>query len=49
MQEISSSPRAVALPLADAVVEADPTLARRPGLARLQADFAPIEEEGDAA
>jgi ATP-dependent DNA helicase RecG len=35
--------------MADAVVQADPTLARRPGLARLQADFAPIEEEGDAA
>jgi len=35
--------------MADAVVEADPTLAHRPGLARLQADFAPIEEEGDAA
>jgi ATP-dependent DNA helicase RecG len=35
--------------MADAVVEADPTLARRPGLARLQADFAPIEDEGDAA
>jgi ATP-dependent DNA helicase RecG len=35
--------------MADAVVEADPTLDRRPGLARLQADFAPIEEEGDAA
>ena len=35
--------------MADAVVEADPALAGRPGLARLQADFAPIEEEGDAA
>ena len=35
--------------MADAVVEADPTIASRPGLARLQADFAPIEEEGDAA
>ena len=35
--------------MADAVVDADPTLARRPGLARLQADFAPIEQEGDAA
>jgi ATP-dependent DNA helicase RecG len=35
--------------MADAVVEADPVLQRRPGLARLQADFAPIEEEGDAA
>jgi ATP-dependent DNA helicase RecG len=35
--------------LADAVVAEDPGLAGRPGLARLQADFAPIEEEGDAA
>ena len=35
--------------LADSVVADDPSLARRPGLARLQADFAPIEEEGDAA
>ena len=35
--------------MADEVVEADATLARRPGLARLQADFAPIEDEGDAA
>jgi len=35
--------------MADVVVEADPNLDRRPGLARLQADFAPIEEEGDAA
>jgi ATP-dependent DNA helicase RecG len=35
--------------MADAVVGADPTLAGRPALARLQADFAPIEEEGDAA
>jgi ATP-dependent DNA helicase RecG len=35
--------------MADAVVEADPTLAQRPGLLRLQADFAPIEDEGDAA
>ena len=35
--------------MADAVVEADPALDRRPGLARLQADFAPIEQEGDAA
>jgi ATP-dependent DNA helicase RecG len=35
--------------MADAVVDADPALDRRPGLARLQADFAPIEEEGDAA
>jgi ATP-dependent DNA helicase RecG len=35
--------------LADSVVGDDPSLARRPGLARLQADFAPIEEEGDAA
>ena len=35
--------------LADLAVGADPQLARRPGLARLQADFAPAEEEGDAA
>ena len=35
--------------LADGLVEADPALARRPGLARLQRDFAPIEDEGDAA
>jgi ATP-dependent DNA helicase RecG len=35
--------------LADRLVQADPTLERRPGLARLQADFARIEEEGDAA
>jgi ATP-dependent DNA helicase RecG len=35
--------------LANGVVAADPSLARRPLLARLQRDFAPIEEEGDAA
>ncbi|MDQ2690255.1 MAG: ATP-dependent DNA helicase RecG [Chloroflexota bacterium] len=35
--------------LADQVVAADPELRTRPRLARLQADFAPIEEEGDAA
>jgi ATP-dependent DNA helicase RecG len=35
--------------LAEAVVAEDPTLVRRPGLARLQRDFAPLEEEGDAA
>jgi len=35
--------------LADRVVGDDPTLAGRPALARLQADFAPTEEEGDAA
>ncbi|HET8777844.1 MAG TPA: ATP-dependent DNA helicase RecG, partial [Candidatus Limnocylindria bacterium] len=35
--------------LADAVVGADGSLAARPELARLQASFAPIEEEGDAA
>ena len=35
--------------LADSVVVGDPSLALRPGLARLQADFAPTEEEGDAA
>lgn len=35
--------------LADAAVVDDPTLARRPGLARLQADFAVPEADGDAA
>ena len=35
--------------LADALVAADASLATRPELARLQASFAPIEEEGDAA
>jgi ATP-dependent DNA helicase RecG len=35
--------------LADAVVADDPTLRHRPALARLQADFAAIEDEGDAA
>ena len=35
--------------LADSVVEADGSLATRPELLRLQASFAPIEEEGDAA
>ena len=35
--------------MADGIVEADPELARRPALARLQADFAPAEDEGDAA
>jgi hypothetical protein len=35
--------------MADAVVETDPMLARRPALARLRADFAPAEDEGDAA
>jgi ATP-dependent DNA helicase RecG len=35
--------------LADAVVAADPALARRPLLARLQRDFAPATEDGDAA
>jgi ATP-dependent DNA helicase RecG len=35
--------------LADRLVSADPRLTRRPGLARLQADFAALEEEGDAA
>jgi ATP-dependent DNA helicase RecG len=35
--------------LADGLVTADPPLARRPELARLQADFARLEEEGDAA
>ncbi|HUF06041.1 MAG TPA: ATP-dependent DNA helicase RecG [Candidatus Binatia bacterium] len=35
--------------MADRVVGSDPTLASRPQLARLQADFAAVEEEGDAA
>jgi ATP-dependent DNA helicase RecG len=35
--------------LADALVGADGSLAARPELPRLQANFAPIEEEGDAA
>jgi ATP-dependent DNA helicase RecG len=35
--------------VADAIVGADPTLSERPGLARLQADFARLEAEGDAA
>ena len=35
--------------LADAIVSEDPALVSRPDLARLQADFAPIEAEGDAA
>ena len=35
--------------LADRVIGADPALAGRPLLARLQRDFAPAEEEGDAA
>jgi ATP-dependent DNA helicase RecG len=35
--------------LADALVGADAVLAARPGLARLQADFAAAEAEGDAA
>ncbi len=35
--------------LADRIVGADPALEGRPQLARLQRDFAPIEEEGDAA
>jgi ATP-dependent DNA helicase RecG len=35
--------------LADAVVAEDPMLRHRPALARLQADFAAIEDEGDAA
>jgi ATP-dependent DNA helicase RecG len=35
--------------LADGLVAADPTLAARPALARLQADFAAAEVEGDAA
>jgi len=35
--------------LADGIVGNDPSLVDRPLLARLQRDFAPIEEEGDAA
>jgi ATP-dependent DNA helicase RecG len=35
--------------MADEVVSADPTLGQRPALARLQADFAAAEDEGDAA
>jgi ATP-dependent DNA helicase RecG len=35
--------------LADRLVRSDPALAGRPELARLQADFAAAEEEGDAA
>jgi hypothetical protein len=35
--------------LAAAIVGADPTLASRPRLAELQATFAPLEAEGDAA
>ncbi|MGZ8481548.1 MAG: ATP-dependent DNA helicase RecG [Candidatus Limnocylindria bacterium] len=35
--------------LADGLVRADPALARRPGLARLRAEFAALEEEGEAA
>jgi ATP-dependent DNA helicase RecG len=35
--------------MADALIGADPSLAGRPALARLQADFAPAEDEGDAA
>ncbi len=35
--------------LADGLVAADPDLAARPALARLRQDFAPLEEEGDAA
>jgi hypothetical protein len=35
--------------MADGIVTADPGLDGRPALARLQADFAPAEDEGDAA
>jgi ATP-dependent DNA helicase RecG len=35
--------------LADRLVDADPELAQRPGLARMRADFAAAEESGDAA
>jgi ATP-dependent DNA helicase RecG len=47
-------PRHVALAerartLADQLVTSDPSLAERPELARLRADFAAAEEEGDAA
>ena len=47
-------PRHVALAerargLANRLVQADPTLHQRPGLARLREDFATLEEEGDGA
>jgi ATP-dependent DNA helicase RecG len=35
--------------LADSLVSADPLLSARPLLARLREDFAPLEDEGDAA
>ena len=35
--------------LADELVGRDPELLERPGLARLQLDFAPVEDEGGAA
>jgi ATP-dependent DNA helicase RecG len=35
--------------MADQLVEHDPQLVTRPGLARLRHDFAPAEDEGDAA
>jgi hypothetical protein len=35
--------------LADRLVGADPELRQRPDVARLRRDFAPREEEGDAA
>jgi ATP-dependent DNA helicase RecG len=35
--------------LANDLIAADPQLARRPQLARMREDFAPLEEEGDAA
>jgi hypothetical protein len=35
--------------LAARLVAVDPDLARRPGLARMREDFAPLAEEGDAA
>jgi ATP-dependent DNA helicase RecG len=35
--------------LAERLIDADPGLTRRPALARLRADFAAIESEGDAA
>ena len=35
--------------LAAGLVMADPELARRPGLARMREDFAPLADEGDAA
>jgi len=35
--------------LADVIVRGDPSLARRPALARLRTEFAALEDEGEAA